>query len=64
MTLGADGALIAGPDGLTKIASYPVDVVDTTGAGDASTGHSLQGWPVDWTSLTPFVAALRRAPSQ
>lgn len=43
MTLGADGALIAGSDGITKIASYLVDVVDTTGAGDAFNGALAAG---------------------
>ncbi|MER8461214.1 ribokinase [Mesorhizobium sp. M1300] len=43
MTLGADGALIAGPDGIIKIASYPVNVVDTTGAGDAFNGALAAG---------------------
>jgi ribokinase len=38
VTLGGDGLLLATPDGLTDIAAYPVDVVDTTAAGDAFCG--------------------------
>jgi sugar/nucleoside kinase (ribokinase family) len=32
--LGADGAVLAGPDGLLRAVANPVDPVDTTGAGD------------------------------
>lgn len=35
LTLGADGALVATPDDATPIDPVDVDVVDTTGAGDA-----------------------------
>lgn len=35
LTLGGDGALVLTEDGLTRIDPVPVDVVDTTGAGDA-----------------------------
>ncbi|WP_406318486.1 ribokinase [Streptosporangium sp. NBC_01639] len=38
LTLGADGAVVAGPDGVTTVPSPSVDAVDTTGAGDAFTG--------------------------
>lgn len=38
ITLGADGALIADDDGLVTVPSPRVDVVDTTGAGDAFVG--------------------------
>ena len=33
--LGADGALAADQDGVFKIPAFPVEVVDTTGAGDS-----------------------------
>lgn len=37
LTLGGDGALVVTPDGETAIDPVAVEVVDTTGAGDAST---------------------------
>lgn len=38
VTLGAKGALLAGPDRTVLIPSVPVDTVDTTAAGDAFNG--------------------------
>jgi ribokinase len=38
VTLGAKGALLAGPDGMAMIASERVEAVDTTAAGDAFNG--------------------------
>ncbi len=38
VTLGANGALIAGPEGEEHIAAHRVDALDTTGAGDAFIG--------------------------
>ncbi|MHA6513585.1 ribokinase [Tessaracoccus sp. Z1128] len=38
LTLGAQGALIAGKEGVDRITSPRVDAVDTVGAGDAFTG--------------------------
>ena len=39
VTLGADGCRVAWPDGTTEaFAADPVEVVDTTGAGDTFTG--------------------------
>lgn len=38
VTLGGDGALACAPDGTNRVAALPVEVVDTTGAGDAFTG--------------------------
>ncbi|WP_210576687.1 ribokinase [Streptomyces sp. GESEQ-4] len=38
VTLGADGALVASKEGVTRVPSVKVNAVDTTGAGDAFTG--------------------------
>jgi len=38
VTAGANGAALAGPDGLHAIAGFRVDAVDTVGAGDAFVG--------------------------
>jgi len=38
LTLGANGALCAGKDGIRHIPAFPVRAVDTTGAGDAFIG--------------------------
>lgn len=38
ITLGADGAVAAGPNGRLKVDSLDIDPVDTTGAGDAFVG--------------------------
>jgi ribokinase len=38
VTLGADGALIVTPESAQHVPGYKVDVVDTTGAGDAFNG--------------------------
>lgn len=38
VTLGGDGSLVADPRGTFRIPASPVDVVDTTGAGDAFVG--------------------------
>jgi ribokinase len=38
VTVGPEGAVVAGPDGVEHVSAETVDVVDTTGAGDAFTG--------------------------
>jgi ribokinase len=38
VTLGANGALVAGADGMTHVPAFQVTTVDTTGAGDAFIG--------------------------
>lgn len=46
VTLGAEGALLAGPDCALRVASQRVEAVDTTAAGDAFNGglaHALAG---------------------
>jgi sugar/nucleoside kinase (ribokinase family) len=42
-TCGADGALVVDPDSGTHVAAFEVDVVDTTGCGDAFSAGFLRG---------------------
>ena len=41
VTLGANGALYAGPEGMTHVPAFAVQPVDTTGAGDCFVGGFL-----------------------
>ena len=41
VTLGADGALLAGKNGRSRVPGFSVQTVDTTGAGDAFWGAFL-----------------------
>lgn len=54
ITLGADGCAIYNQDQLSCYAGYPVQVVDTVGAGDAFAAAFLHGmhaqWPIDRTA--------------
>ncbi|WP_377325609.1 carbohydrate kinase family protein [Pimelobacter simplex] len=43
VTQGARGALVAVGDDVTEVPAYPVDVVDTTGCGDAFSAGFLRG---------------------
>lgn len=43
VTQGARGALVASADGVTEVPAYAVDVVDTTGCGDAFSAGFLRG---------------------
>jgi ribokinase len=47
VSLGADGALWAAGDRLVHRPARPVDVVDTTGAGDAFAAGLLAVWLAD-----------------
>ena len=38
ITLGSNGSLLAGPDGMQHVPAFEVETVDTTGAGDAFIG--------------------------
>jgi ribokinase len=38
ITLGANGSLLAGPEGMTHVSAFPIKSVDSTGAGDAFIG--------------------------
>ncbi len=44
ITYGAKGAALIGPEGRADVASFAVDPVDTTGAGDTFLGYSLAGF--------------------
>lgn len=57
ITLGADGAVAAGPDGRLEVSSLPIEPVDTTGAGDAFVG--ILAAALDQGDALP--SALRRA---
>lgn len=54
-TLGGDGARATGPDGTVDTPGFAVDVVDTTGAGDAFAGALAAHWDL------PPAERLRRA---
>ena len=57
VTLGANGALCAGPEGMTHVPAFAVQPVDTTGAGDAFIG-SLACFLAEGT---PEMEAIARA---
>lgn len=53
-TRGADGAVVVTADGVAEVPALPVDVVDTTGCGDAFSAGFLRGLSLD---LAPAEAA-------
>ncbi len=55
-TLGAEGACCDGPDGHLDSPGHPVDVVDTTGAGDAFAGAFLVHRLVDGAPIAEAMA--------
>lgn len=62
VTQGAKGALVVTGSGATEVAAYPVEVVDTTGCGDAFSAGYLRGLslgrsPVDAARLGCATAA-------
>ena len=54
LTLGKDGVLVGAPDRRERIAAFPVDAVDATGAGDTFDGAFLAEWV---SRRDPFAAA-------
>lgn len=57
VTLGADGAVYRAGGAVTRTPAFPVDPVDTTGAGDTFLGYFLAGLDLG----APLAQALRRA---
>jgi sugar/nucleoside kinase (ribokinase family) len=62
-TRGAEGAVVVDREGATRVPAFPVDVVDTTGCGDAFSAGFLRGLslglgPANAASLGCAVAAL------
>ncbi len=49
---GADGVLVATPDGMTTVAPHPVQVVCGLGAGDAFGGALVHGLLAGWDPVT------------
>jgi sugar/nucleoside kinase (ribokinase family) len=47
ITCGADGALVVDPDGVQRVPAFAVDVVDTTGCGDAFSAGFVCGMHLD-----------------
>ncbi|MFF7167404.1 carbohydrate kinase family protein [Streptomyces sp. NPDC008086] len=63
VTRGADGALLVTPDGTQKVPAFAIDVVDTTGCGDAFSAGFVRGTglgrtPYDSAVLGSAAAAL------
>lgn len=62
VTQGAKGALVTSPEGDVEVPAFPIDVVDTTGCGDAFSAGFLRGLslgraPVDAARLGCAAAA-------
>jgi ribokinase len=55
VTLGAEGALVATGEAMTRVPSVKVDAVDTTGAGDAFT--AALAWQLGTGAALPEAAA-------
>ncbi len=47
-TLGAEGSLIVGPAGEARVPAFPVDLVDTTGCGDAYVAGFIVATAAGW----------------
>jgi sugar/nucleoside kinase (ribokinase family) len=46
-TAGAQGAVVVSADGVERVPAFPVEVVDTTGCGDAFSAGFLRGRSLD-----------------
>ncbi|MET9970671.1 carbohydrate kinase family protein, partial [Streptomyces sp. NPDC006356] len=55
VTRGADGALLVTPEGTEKVPAFAIDVVDTTGCGDAFSAGFVRGMGL---GRTPYEAAV------
>ncbi|WP_426976929.1 ribokinase [Pseudarthrobacter sp. O4] len=61
VTLGSDGAIIAGAGGIEHLLAPTVDAVDTTGAGDAFVGTAAAGLARGLTLIQACTLAVRAA---
>ena len=67
ITLGAQGALVAGSDGTRVVPPFAVEAIDTTGAGDAFIGSFAtflaegrsEGDALEWASLYAALSTTR-----
>ncbi|MFJ7072075.1 carbohydrate kinase family protein [Streptomyces sp. NPDC098781] len=55
VTLGGEGALLVTPDGTRKVPAFAIDVVDTTGCGDAFSAGFVRGMGL---GRTPYDSAV------
>ena len=60
VTLGERGCMVCSAEGIQAIPTIPVDVIDTTGAGDAFHGAFMYGLLQDWTvpQMARFASAV------
>lgn len=60
VTLGERGCVVCSSEGMQTYPAFPVDVVDTTGAGDAFHGAFMYGLLQDWNiqRMTKFASAV------
>lgn len=62
VTRGGDGALLVTPEGSEKVPAFAIDVVDTTGCGDAFSAASYAAWAWAAGRTTPPSSAAPRRP--
>ena len=61
LTLGAQGAILAGEGETLRQSAFPVQAVDTTGAGDTFTGYFLASWMTEGNASSALEIAAAAA---